>query len=99
MLISTRTSVPCDAKKNYLRYRSILDVMNALCIGLKTKKIPSNDNDTSRTKVGFHFIAGFPNVLGAIEGTIITIAAPNADKLLYACRKVYHSINAQAMRT
>ena len=80
----------------YLRYRSIDDVTNALCIGLNTIKFPSNDNDTTRTNVGFHFIAGFPNVLGAIDDTHIPIAAPNADKHLYICRKGYHSINVQA---
>ena len=41
-------------------------------------KFPSNDNDTTRTKVGFHSIAGFPNVLGAKH---IQIATPNADEL------------------
>ena len=60
--------------------------MNALCIDLKTKTFPSNDNDTTRTKVGFYVIADFPNVLGAIEDTIIAIAAPNADETLYVCR-------------
>ena len=64
-----------------------------MCIGIKTIKFPSNDNDTTRTKVGLHSIAGFPNVLGA---THIQIAAPNADEHLYVCRKGYHSINVQA---
>ena len=79
-----------------LRYISIDDVINALCNGLK---FPSTDNDITRTKVGFHSIAGFPNVhvLGAIDGTHIPIAAPNADEHLYVCRKGYHSINDQAI--
>nr|XP_022302702.1 putative nuclease HARBI1 [Crassostrea virginica] len=34
--------------------RSIDDVINALCNGLKTIKFPSTDDDITRTKVGFH---------------------------------------------
>ena len=64
----------------------------------RTIKFPSNDNDTTRTKVGFYFIAGFSNVLGAIDDTHIPIAAPNADNNLSVCTcsKGYHSINVQA---
>lgn len=83
-----------------LRYRSIDDVINALCNGLKTIKFPSTDDDITRTKVGFHSIAGFPNVLGAIDGTHIPIAAPNADEHLYVVGKlkdIIQSITRQSL--
>jgi hypothetical protein len=46
---------------------------------------------------GFHSIAGFPNVVGAIDGTQIPITAPMEEEHLYVCRKEYHSLNVQAI--
>nr|XP_034322684.1 putative nuclease HARBI1 [Crassostrea gigas] len=77
--------------------RSIEDVTNALSASLQNIKFPTSDIDLTRTKVGFHSIAGFPNVLGAIDGTHIAITAPSTDEHLYICRKGYHSINVQAI--
>lgn len=78
-------------------FRSIEDVTNALSASLRNIKFPTSDIEVTRTKVGFHSIAGFPNVLGAIDGTHIPITAPTADEHLYICRKGYHSINVQAI--
>ncbi|XP_062587984.1 putative nuclease HARBI1 [Saccostrea cucullata] len=77
--------------------RSIDDVINILCRTMTNIKFPTGDAETTRTKVGFHAIAGFPNVLGAIDGTHIPITAPTTDEHLYVCRKGYHSINVQAI--
>nr|XP_034309603.1 putative nuclease HARBI1 [Crassostrea gigas] len=49
--------------------RSVEDVTNALSASLQNIKFPTSDIDVTRTNVGFHSIAGFPNVLGAIDGT------------------------------
>ena len=38
--------------------------------------------------------AGFPNVLGCVDGTQITIQAPHENEGEFVCRKGYHSINA-----
>ncbi|XP_061188738.1 putative nuclease HARBI1 [Saccostrea echinata] len=73
--------------------RSIDEVINVLCRTLNIIKFPTGDAETTRTKVGFHAIAGFPNVLGAIDGTHI----PVTDEHLYVCRKGYHSISVQAI--
>lgn len=45
----------------------------------------------------FFAIAGFPNVIGAIDGTHIRIQAPATHEHLYVNRKGYHSINVQAI--
>ena len=46
---------------------------------------------------GFHEIAGFPNVIGAIDGTHIRIKSPPNDEHLFVNRKNYHSINVQGV--
>ena len=44
-----------------------------------------------RVKEGFHSIAQFPNVIGAIDGTLIPIQG------LSGGGKGYHAINVQAV--
>lgn len=48
-------------------------------------------------KEGFHAIANFPNVVGAIDGTLIPIIAPPVDEHTYVCRKGFHALNIQAV--
>ncbi|XP_030253201.1 putative nuclease HARBI1 [Sparus aurata] len=43
----------------------------------------------------FHRIAGFPNVIGCIDGTQIPITAPKENEGDYVNRKSFHSINVQ----
>ncbi|XP_063316983.1 putative nuclease HARBI1 [Pelmatolapia mariae] len=46
-------------------------------------------------KEGFHKIAGFPGVIGCIDGTHIPIIAPSVNEGDYVNRKSFHSINVQ----
>lgn len=51
-----------------------------------------------RSKQEFHEIAGFPRVIGAIDGTLIGIKKAAIDQeAVYVCRKGYHAINVQAI--
>jgi hypothetical protein len=51
-----------------------------------------------RVKEGFHSIAQFPNVIGAIDGTLIPIQGlSGAEEPNFVCRKGYHAINVQAV--
>ena len=45
--------------------------------------------------VSIYCIAGFPNVVGAVDGTHIRIQAPTQNEDDYVNRKGYHSINVQ----
>ncbi|XP_056604835.1 putative nuclease HARBI1 [Triplophysa dalaica] len=46
-------------------------------------------------KEEFHMIAGFPNVIGCLDGTHIPIIAPSQNEADYVNRKSIHSINVQ----
>jgi hypothetical protein len=59
-------------------------------------RFPQN-NELETLKVGFYKSCGIPNVIGAIDGTLIPILAPKEDSDVYICRKGYHSLNIQAV--
>ncbi|XP_058877978.1 putative nuclease HARBI1 [Acipenser ruthenus] len=56
---------------------------------------PVESTVLNRMKSDFFSIAGFPNVVGAVDGTHVKIQAPSADEHLYVNRKGYHSIHVQ----
>ena len=58
---------------------------------------PTTDEELRVIKKGFFEINGFPNVIGAINGTLIAIKGPSADEPLYVCRKGFHAINVQVV--
>uniref|UniRef100_A0A8W8MP63 DDE Tnp4 domain-containing protein n=1 Tax=Magallana gigas TaxID=29159 RepID=A0A8W8MP63_MAGGI len=51
--------------------------------------------DVSSYKSRFFEIAGFPNVVGCVDGTQIKIKAPNVNEGEYVNRKGFHSLNVQ----
>uniref|UniRef100_A0A674A2Q1 Putative nuclease HARBI1 n=1 Tax=Salmo trutta TaxID=8032 RepID=A0A674A2Q1_SALTR len=53
----------------------------------------------ARVKRDFHTIAGFPNVIGAIDCTHIAVKAPSLNKFNFANRKGFHSVNVQVILT
>lgn len=65
-----------------------------LSLRLATIRFP---NDLLRIKHEFHNIAGFPGVIGLVDGTHIPIYKPSglAEPEIYRCRKGFYSINAQ----
>jgi len=60
-------------------------------------KFPSDPTERRKIKENFHSLAGFPNVVGAIDGTLIPIISPSVDEHTYFCRKGCHAINVQAV--
>ena len=45
---------------------------------------------------GFNEVAGFPKVIGAIDGTLIPFRTPFKNEHLYVCHKGFHAINVMA---
>lgn len=73
-------------------------VVDAVCKALQNIEFPTRREHISRIKASFYKIAGFPNVIGAIDGTQIPIQGMGTDdEHLYVCRKGFHSINVQAV--
>ena len=58
---------------------------------------PTDAATRNQIKGSFFEKAGFPNVIGAIDGTHIRIVKPNRDEYQYVNRKLYHSLNVQAV--
>ncbi|XP_067659418.1 putative nuclease HARBI1 [Haliotis asinina] len=51
--------------------------------------------DAVRAKEAFRNIAGFPNVVGCIDGTFVRIQRPTANEGNFVNRRGYHSLNVQ----
>jgi len=60
-------------------------------------KFPTDEASQRRIKAEFYDLAGFPNVLGCVDGTQIPILAPKVNEHVYVCRKGFHSLNVQGI--
>ncbi|XP_049893663.1 putative nuclease HARBI1 [Epinephelus moara] len=58
-------------------------------------KFPLDARTLQAHKRAFMDIAGFPGVVGVIDGTHVRIIAPSEDEAIFVNRKRFHSINVQ----
>ena len=58
---------------------------------------PVDQQTLRRTKLAFHGIAGFPNVVGAIDCSHIAVKTPSEHEEAFVNRKGIHTINIQAV--
>ncbi|KAL6467905.1 hypothetical protein MHYP_G00235820 [Metynnis hypsauchen] len=65
-----------------------------ICMSARYIKFPYDAVDQANIKAQFAAIAGFPDVIGAIDCTHIAIKAPS-EEFAYVNRKHFHSINVQ----
>ncbi|CAG2196490.1 HARBI1 [Mytilus edulis] len=77
--------------------RCITRVSKAIVSEMDNIKFPSTEAEMNVVKRGFYRIAKVPNVIGAVDGTLIPIIAPKENEPAYVCRKGYHSLNIQAV--
>jgi len=59
-------------------------------------RFPTDQPTLLNNKLAFHRVAGFPNVIAAIDCTHIAIKAPSANEEAFVNRKGVHTINVQA---
>ena len=60
-------------------------------------KFPREQREKQTVKEQFYNMSNFPNILGAIDGTLVPITSPSVDEPIFVCRKGYHAINVQAI--
>ncbi|XP_030849657.1 putative nuclease HARBI1 [Strongylocentrotus purpuratus] len=82
---------------------TINKVSRAICITLKSKviKFPQSQADVERTQAAFQAIAGFPRVVGCIDGTQIGLhgARLGDDEHIFMNRNGRYSMNVQLVCT
>ena len=77
--------------------RIIHRVTDKLChLRNRYLKLSRVRGDILATKQLFHAIAEFPNVIGAVDGTLISFKIPKEDEHRYVSRKGGHSLNILA---
>ncbi|CAC5426493.1 unnamed protein product [Mytilus coruscus] len=79
--------------------RCIEEVTSSICKRLNNIKLPKGNAEIDAIKEGFYTIhaIGFPNVYGAVDGTLIPLQRPHEDEHAYVCRKGFSAINVQAI--
>jgi len=78
--------------------RCVNAVASALCrTAPRYIKFPADEASQRQTVGDFYKIAGFPNVVGCVDGTQIAITSPSINEHVYMCRKGYHSLNVQGI--
>lgn len=78
-------------------FRAVRRVTYALhCFAPRFIQWPKNEV-LHRTIEDFSKARGFPNVIGALDGSYIKIRAPKVDAASYICRKQFHAIHLQAV--
>ena len=78
--------------------RCVSEGVSSINRRLNNIAFPSSEVDVSSCKRKFHQIAGLPNVVGDIDGTLIPKIAPTGiDEPTYVYLKGYHAINVQVV--
>nr|XP_012222949.1 PREDICTED: putative nuclease HARBI1 [Linepithema humile] len=76
---------------------SMRRVTKALCKLSSRFIVWPTENKIQNNILGFSIISGFPDTIGAIDGTHINIPAPTVNPEAYVNRKEHHSIHLQAV--
>ncbi|XP_058878905.1 putative nuclease HARBI1 [Acipenser ruthenus] len=78
--------------------KMLTDVTNALYRrATQYIKFPKSEAEQNNTKNAFYQLAGFPNILGAIDCTHVALCPDLTNENAFRNRKHYHSINVQVV--
>ena len=85
-----------------LHKSTVSRVVRSVCLALARKlnqfvKYPESREVKDQVKQGFYERAGFPCVIGCVDGTHVRIISPTESEPDYVNRKGYHSINVQGI--
>ncbi|XP_061170533.1 putative nuclease HARBI1 [Saccostrea echinata] len=75
--------------------RAVRRVTDLLCTQVRQFVRLPDRNESICIKSAFHKIAGFPSIVGCVDGTMIKIIAPAENESDYLCRKGYYALNIQ----
>ena len=84
------------SKSGTIRYVEQVRRVLVICLAPNIIKLPRSEAEWFAIVNGFEEIAGFPLVVGAVDGTLIRIERP-ADFEGWYCRKNFPAINMQAI--
>ena len=74
-----------------------LDSLTSPAVVSRFIRFPTDATAIRKNQEGFFAIAGFPGIVGAIDGTHIQIIAPHEYENEFVNRHHYHSINTQVV--
>ncbi len=80
-------------------HRAVHAVCSAITSELSAEsiKMPRTRAELLKAAVGFHEIAGMPNIIGAVDGTHVKIRTPAGSGDMYYCRKGFPSVNVMVV--
>ncbi|XP_053403112.1 putative nuclease HARBI1 [Mercenaria mercenaria] len=73
------------------------EFINSVNLRLRNIRFPTDRIELNEIKRKFYQKCRMPNIIGAVDGTLIPIQAPTEDEAAYVCRKNYHALNVQAV--
>jgi len=96
----SKLTITSDSAKFQISRSSVWRVVRGFCKAIVTFssryiKFPTGQEDLLRVKQGFKRIAGFPNVCGLVDGTIIEMCETLTNTEDFICRKMFPALNIQ----
>ena len=90
---ASATAMGISKSRAVVYINEMLAVLKAMA---KTVIVMPSSDEQEQVESGFYSIAGFPGVVGAVDGTLVKVMRPHEYEGWY-CRKNYPAVNVQAI--